>query len=410
MTVSDSVRGIVNRVRGKSQQIDSKDLPNRNQTAHPAEPPPDDQQQNYPPPLNNVHLPLILPEHQFNLAVQGWTTLTFPESCAVSAEQQRADTIRKSVQSLFAAGHNFFERETEYKSQFLTKQGSEDGWNSIPGEKEFITVRRLSHVPDEIKGPAAEAWAAFGDLLMDTLTEIAKSLGLEPEALVRFARPCSRLEENETATMLRIFRYETWEDKVVAEAHNDLGLLSLVVGSSPGLEVYSPMIRSYYPIEKSYLDLNSTGTLLVGRQLQRFSNGRYAPGGHRVMSYPKHHVGANGNGSVEKKYRFSVVFVLRAHYDEVIDVKSLCSPITGQNQVVTDGESARQFFTNIRSSYYNINTNIKERDAQKKHINQKKQQMSQTTLSSANGSIGVSDSTAPEEAKPDEKPLGPGTG
>jgi isopenicillin N synthase-like dioxygenase len=375
MAVTDTVQRLVSRVRRKSQQLSPNDKQQSEEQERqydpPPGPPPNHIAYNYPPPLNPVHLPLVLPEHQYNLAVQGWTTISFPKHAAIQEEQERANALRTSIESLFAAGKVFFDRPAEYKSRFLTKQGSEEGWNSIPGEKEFITVRSLNRVPKEIREAATQAWSVFGGLLTDHLVKIAESLSLEPEALARFARPCSTIKEQQTATMLRIFRYETWEDKVVAEPHNDLGLLSFVATDSPGLEVWSPMIRSFYPIEQSYDDLSSTGSLLVGRQLQRFSNGRYLPGGHRVMSYPK--AEAKSRGAVaEKKYRFSVVFVLRAHYDEIIHIKSLSSPITGENQMVKDGESAKQFFTDLRSSHYNINTNLKDREKQKSHIRQKR--------------------------------------
>jgi isopenicillin N synthase-like dioxygenase len=418
MAVTESVQRLVSRVRRKSQpdaKNKKQEEAQERQYDPPPGPPPNQQLYNYPPPLNHVHLPLVLPEHQYNLAVQGWSTLSFPKKTAIAEEQERANALRTSVDSLFAAGRTFFDMPAEYKSQFLTKQGSEEGWNSIPGEKEFITVRSLSRVPKEIREAAIQAWSVFGSLLSDSLARIAESLDLEPEALTRFALPCSTIKEEPTATMLRIFRYETWEDKVVAEPHNDLGLLSLVVGNSPGLEVWSPMIGSFYPIEKSYQDLSSTGSLLVGRQLQRFSNGRYVPGGHRVMSYPKHEVAKGKSPTAAKQYRYSVVYVLRAHYDEIIHVKSLCSPIAGENRMVKDGESARQFFANLRSSHYNINTNLKERAHQKIHIRQKKEQVE---TPGANASIAASTQNEgagelpaiPQTNELPDKTLQPGTG
>ena len=52
------------------------------------------------------------------------------------------------------------------------------------------------------------------------LGRIEEGLGMEEGNLVRFVGPCSRVPgegEQETATMLRLFRYEGSGEKVVAE-------------------------------------------------------------------------------------------------------------------------------------------------------------------------------------------------
>jgi isopenicillin N synthase-like dioxygenase len=322
------------------------------------EPPPGPPPKIRKPPLVEVPLPLVNPEHCYSFAVQGWTTLT------LSAPDPRGQELQQSLQALFAAATLFFDRPDGYKSRFATRHGSEEGWNRIPGEKEFITVRSLGRVPDELRGPASDAWARLGDVLNDVIAGVAKSLQLAPEALTRFSSPCIRLRDEQTATLMRLFRYEGWHDAVVAEPHNDLGLVSFVAGNSPGLEVWTITQRSFFPIEKYYDDLSSQATILSGRQLQRLSNGRYVPGGHLVRSYP---LSETLNGG-DKNYRYSVVFALRAHDDVVIDVDSLTSPITGENNVVNHGETAKDLFANIRDSHYNINTGIDAREEQKKRI------------------------------------------
>jgi isopenicillin N synthase-like dioxygenase len=314
------------------------------------------------PSIRAVDLPLILPVHRYNLAAQGWTTVTLSGS-------DHGAQVREASQALFAAGKRFFHREDKYKRQFATKMDSEEGWTSIPGEKEFITIRCTRGLPDELRGAATAFWAVAGQLLNDMLGGIAESLALKPDALTRLSEPCARLlAEPPTATMLRLFRYEGWEDKVVAEPHCDLGLLSLVMGSSPGLEVWNAMDQSFFPVEKAYPDLSESATVLAGRQLHRLSNGLYAPGGHLVRAYPNKPQSMGATTPGEKQYRYSIVFVLRGHYPIVIDAAALTSEITGVPTMITDGMSTKELFMSIKGAHYNINTNIEAREEQKRRI------------------------------------------
>jgi len=217
------------------------------------------------------------------------------------------------------------------------------------------------------------------------LARIAESLELSPDALTRFSEPCISLTNARTATMMRLFRYEGWDDKIVAEPHLDLGLLSLVAGNSPGLEVWNAMKRSFYPIEKSYKDLSSAATVLVGRQLQRLSNGQYQPGAHLVRSYPEQRKFLKSTQS-GKRFRYSIVFVLRAHDDVIIDTKSLTGRITGTPSMVTDGVPVKQLFESIRNSHYNINTGIKAREEQKQKLQERKKLQVEVTNGDKPGS------------------------
>lgn len=304
-----------------------------------------------PPSLVPVELPLILPQHRYNLADQGWSTVTF---------DQENDTYQ-SLQRLFEASRAFFDQPISEKEKFLSKLGSEEGWSRIPGEKEFITLRQIGFTPDVLKESATAAWANVGKLLNDYLARIAESLELPPEVFTEFSEPCTKLDVERRATMIRLFRYENHEPKVVAEPHNDLGLLSLVIGDTPGLECWNKYTRSFYPIEKDYT--TPAASVLVGRQLQRFSNNRYLPGGHQVRSYED-----AGN----RTYRYSIVFVLRAHWPVVIDTDKMTSRITGAHEVPIKGQTAQELFAKIRSAHYNINTNIKERDEQRQRLKEAK--------------------------------------
>lgn len=92
-----------------------------------------------------------------------------------------------------------------------------------------------------------------------TLGRVGASLGMHDgdvegggkKGLTQFIGPCASMQEREedkTSTMLRLFRYEGQEAKEVAEPHADLGLLSVVVGDVPGLEVWDG--AGWFAVEK----------------------------------------------------------------------------------------------------------------------------------------------------------------
>ncbi|KAF2756472.1 hypothetical protein EJ05DRAFT_65646 [Pseudovirgaria hyperparasitica] len=313
------------------------------------------------PPLRNVELPKVKPAHQPALAGQGWTTITFdgPE-----------DTLKHSLDQLFDASKAFFALPQEYKASFLTTAGSEEGWNRIEGEKEFITLRTIDNTPKELKSPAIRAWAEAGQALNAILEQVAKTLDLPPEALTQYSEPCIELNGRRTATMLRLFRYEGHEQKVVAEPHADLGLLSFVMGDTPGLEVWNKYHNDFWPIEKTYKV--PQGTILGGRQLQRLSNERYEAGGHLVRSYGLPHESPI-TAAHEKPYRYSIVFVLRAHSPILVDTDKLTTSITGPFKHPLRDMTAGQLFQDTKRKHFNINTGTEEREKQKLEIIAKRQ-------------------------------------
>lgn len=138
-------------------------------------------------------------------------------------------------------------------------------------------------------------------------------------------------------------------------AHKDLGLLSLVIGDTPGLEAWDRNISSWFPIERTYTQ--PAGTLLVGKQLERLSNGRYSAGGHLVRSYP--------DLASKEKYRYSIVFVLRAHSPLLVNTDRLTSSITGEFQNPIRDVKARELYLQIQKAHFNINTGHDEREQQR---------------------------------------------
>lgn len=323
------------------------------------------------PPLISSPLPLVLPEHQQTLSNLGWTTITFPrQDTSPTSLSLGPHPLQCAYEALFAASQAFFAQPAELKSQWKHKLGSEEGWSSIPGEKEFITLRTLNYCPEILRGPAKTYWDLIGRHLEDSLGRIAKSLDLpEPynamKGLKKFVGPCGSMQESDqqkTASMLRLFRYEGWEAKEVAEPHADLGLLSAVVGDVPGLEVWDG--AKWFEVEREVEKSGSTGaTLLVGRQLETLSNGRYPAGGHRVVSYGDPLKCQDG----KNRYRYSIVFVLRAFGSAVINSNELETDITGTLPKSIDGLTAGELYASIRSTHFNINTSMEEREMQKQN-------------------------------------------
>ncbi|KAF2997088.1 hypothetical protein E8E13_003178 [Curvularia kusanoi] len=332
-------------------------------------------------------LPLVLPAHQSALSNLGWTTITFPPPPSPSTTSNSLPPpgphpLQSASDALFHASQLFFAQSTAEKAQWAHRLGSEEGWSAIPGEKEFITLRTLAYCPEVLRGPAKRYWDLMGAQLERTLGQVESTLGMaeahsdedgeggRKSGLTRFVGPCARMQEREeekTATMLRLFRYEGWEEKVVAEPHADLGLLSVVVGDTPGLETWDGV--QWFPVEKEVERSGLKGaSLLVGRQLERFTNGRYPAGGHRVVAYGDGAFGGRQDKEGAEKYRFSIVFVLRAHESVVIESDDLETEVTGRWKEPVHGVTAGELYAKLRSSHFNINAAVEERRKQRQDL------------------------------------------
>ena len=185
----------------------------------------------------------------------------------------------------------------------------------------------------------------------------------------------------------------------------DLGLLSLVIGDTPGLEVldhnliltddngeqHSP---NWHPIEQSFE--RGMATLMSGKQLQHLTHDRYTPGGHRVMSYGKNTplIPANLDDlypsrsrrllnrlsfsrpkvPVKEKYRYSIVFVLRAHGDVPVDYDLLETPELKFKDEDKEAKTAGQLFKRIKKAHYNVNIGHAQREEQKRLLEKQQPQ------------------------------------
>ncbi|KAH7083750.1 hypothetical protein FB567DRAFT_529843 [Paraphoma chrysanthemicola] len=377
-----SISNIISRFRSK-RRPDSKNTGTQN---HGKQPILDTR-----PPLIPSPLALVLPEHQHSLPTLGWTTITFPQPHDPAHHPAPNDTspapipgphpLQLAYEALFAASQAFFRLPDAEKAQWKHKLGSEEGWSKIRGEKEFITLRTLEYCPEILRGPAKTYWDLMGAYCDSALGRISTSLDLpdtELGGMRKFVGRCKNMpeqEEDKTATMLRLFRYEGWDAKVVAEPHSDLGLLSVVVGNVPGLEVRDG--HGWFEVERQVAAAGMKGaSLLVGRQLERLSNHRYGAGGHRVVSYGLPTVDSDERAALPEgdvgRYRFSIVFVLRADEPVMVDSDELETEVTGKWEEGIKGVTAGEMYEGIRRKHYNINIDVAEREKQRRGIEKAK--------------------------------------
>jgi hypothetical protein len=129
--------------------------------------------------------------------------------------------------------------------------------------------------------------------------------------------------------------------------------------------VWDHRAEIWFPLERSY----PAGTLLVGRQLENLTNGRYRSGRHLVRSHPDLDAKQPTDHSMHQTtYRHSIVFVLRAHSPVTVDTNDLTTPITGEFYKSMRGITAGDLFQDIHNAHFNINTGIQERGEQKQNL------------------------------------------
>ena len=311
------------------------------------------------------------------LSTQGWLPLSL----------STLPSLLPRYQNLLTASRTYFAlpdtspQKTRHRSS-PGPQATESGFSLIEGEKSLFTLRTSSACPETLSESAKGAWEASGAFLAEILQAIAETLELDHSVFGPFADPCVKLPtQKRTPTLLRIFRYERpragCESKVNAEAHKDLGLLSLVVGESPGLQCLDVSTKNWVGVEEARnLPAGAreeggglTLTLLVGETLEWLSNGTYKAGTHRVLCAPaiSNTSSSDGDDAAEERWRYSMVYTLRPANAPVF-TKSFESSITGlfDQKLRVDGESMDVFFARIRNSHYNINAALDVRDEQKK--------------------------------------------
>ena len=302
------------------------------------------------------------------LATQGWLPLILKDHAGFV---EAYSALLEAAQSFFALSE-----DSPLKTTYQASSGalaSEEGYSKIPGEKSILTIKIADRSPESLRERAQKAWDISGSFLSNVLEAIARTLELKPDVFAPFVESCKTLpKEKRTPTLLRMFRYDRpagKEAKVNAERHKDLGLLSLVVGRTPGLHVLNSITGLWVPIEDdAVLPPNArmrsgglTATLLSGETLAFLSRGQYKAGAHGVVCAP--HLPDLENDP----YRYSIVFTLRPAVAP-IHTKNFESKVTGcfKEEEQADGESSAELFGRIRKSHYNVNAPPEIRERQRK--------------------------------------------
>ena len=288
--------------------------------------------------------------------------------------------------SLFASSRKFFDLppDAEEKTRYQAVSGpaaSEEGYSTIPGEKSILTTRTSDRCPRILQDNLKTAWDLTGAFMQDIMSAIANTLHLSPSAFSPFVDPCAALTTTKTPTQLRMFRYDrptddSAEPTVNAEKHKDLGLLSLVIGHSPGLQVLSSSTTpngwisieeppSIDPTTTTTRSNGLTATLLAGETLAFLSRDNYKAGVHRVVCAP-----SSSSVATNDPYRFSIVFTLRPAVAPLY-TKNFESDITGEFEpdVRLEGQLSSVLFEKIMRAHWNINA---ARDVRERQIEEQR--------------------------------------
>lgn len=260
------------------------------------------------------------------------------------------------------------------KTSFQAPSGaraSEQGYFEIVGEKSILTVRTHETCPAMLHEHLNLTWDLTGAFLESICQSIATTLQLGPDVFTPFTKPCCDLPQGKrTPTLLRLFRYNrpVGEEAVVtAEKHKDLGILSLVVGNSPGLQVLDTAANVWVPIEEDIVVPNDaknrsggmTATLLCGETMAFLTRNRYKAGVHRVLCAP----------AKDDPYRFSIVFALRPAAAPVF-TKNFESDVVGEFPLdeKMDGQSSALLTQQITATHWNVNIAKDIREEQQKKL------------------------------------------
>lgn len=247
------------------------------------------------------------------------------------------------------------------KTSFRAPSGvkaSEQGYSDIVGEKSILTVKSHEMCPAMLHEQLNLTWNLTGAFLESICKLIANTLQLDPDVFTPFIEPCCKLPQGKgTPTMLRLFRYNrpVGEEAVVAaEQHEDLGILSLVVGNSPGLQVLNTAANVWVPIEEDTVvpkdakirSGGMTATLLCGETMAFLTRNGYKGGVHRVLCAP----------AKDNPYRFSIVFALRPAAAPIF-TKNFESAVVGEfsPDQRLDGQSAALFMQQMIATHWNVN-------------------------------------------------------
>lgn len=293
--------------------------------------------------------PLLTVQHVKQLCSQGHLSVELPAH------------LGAQYTTLFAHADDFFALPTSAKkSQYPPAQGTELGYISLEGEKEYLTFRHLASPSTTFEEATKTLWHDTAAYLHRILCDVSNSLDIGSDAWAPILDGCMTIPtsvEQSTPSLLRVFRYEP--DAGIADPHRDLGLLTLCVGSGRGLQTFTDPVHSTEGTvfasepqargqgegergaEAGWSDAQGA-TVLIGDTLRALCTARVNSGVHRVVGNP---LGRN-----------SIVFALRSSTRWPIDL----TRFGGWGEV-----ESQELWDAIRSSRVNVNARKDVRESQK---------------------------------------------
>jgi isopenicillin N synthase-like dioxygenase len=354
-----------------------------------------------------VDFPFLSEEQVLTLYNQGFARVHLPAD----------HPLLNAATALFSTSRAFFDQTLDEKQKFHRSQlpsdpcadgsksqghSSEQGWSRVEGEKEMLTIRRTSKLcPPGVTENTRNLWRECGSFMQLMVQAIEASLELKSGSFDNVVTDeCVLPVEEVHETLLRMFRYErASEPRVVSQKHRDIGLLSLVIGSSPGLEVWdSTIVRKdattgvvskgdWVAIEEDGNERKSDGgltlTFLIGETLTALTNNLYKPGVHRVSVPPAD----PSSLTDDSKYRYSLVFALRPHRNATIFTPSLTTAVTGEFTWPRKDEkgairtvNAADLFGLIANMHWSVNDQVEEREAKRIRLEKEREAKAQRAL------------------------------
>lgn len=282
--------------------------------------------------------PLLSFNQVRHFSYHGWLPIDLPESL-----QSHLSDISSAAASYFELGHD------EKQRLYPQSRGTECGFYHVPEEKEYLTIRHSVHDDSSLERYVREAWQEAGRLLYRILCDLSRAGFFNPSAwddLVEGAMelPLDGSGMDENITLMRLFRY--YAGTGFADAHVDVGLLTLCIGNGKGLQVWD---RTFEPPQ--WIDAEGP-TILAGDMVRALFDHKVVAGRHRVVGNPEG--------------RSSIVFALRPCLKGDIDLERF----GGQGVVAT-----KDYFYDIKASKTNINATKDIRDEQLKAKQKRKDQL-----------------------------------
>ncbi|KAJ7466016.1 hypothetical protein FB451DRAFT_1486247 [Mycena latifolia] len=406
----------------------------------PARPPPPHLQQTRSPPPPGPPAPritadlttyILLAALPF-LARHGWFRLPLPADLSA-----RYSTLLGASSAFFGLPPT-----AETKTKFAAPScaaASDEGFAAIPGEKQLVTLRRLSStlrrlsstpLPADLKGAAKDAWADTGALFSAVIEDIAASLGLPADIFAEMAAEANVAsfdrEPGRASSLLHLFRYERpaaddpdfgvgvgARKNVVAEAHRDLGLLTIVVGASPGLDARDLVTGEWVSVEDAPSGGGSapsgglTATIMSGQTLTYLTQGLHASGVHRVSVLPARPDTQDG------AFRFSLIppFPPAPLSFSSPSPSSTSPPSSTSNNSHAESnfphcsmhsQPAAELFRAIAARHWNVNVAPEVREGQKR----RREEAARVGLGEAPRDPGVADALGERVGETTEAPEG----